>query len=220
MSDKPADPLSLARVHLDSLRARGLSDESIRLASLHTERDPEKLRLMLNREFPIKQMGIVIPFFDITGSPISYRRVRWLPTWTRAGGEEARYDQPSEVATRVYFPPRVRQVREDASTPIIITEGEFKAIAADQHGIASIGICGVGMWSKPREKDEPKGTPRTLHPDLLDITWKDRIVYIGFDSDTIYKTGPAKPSPNSRSTPHWKRNSSIPRSASASAKTS
>lgn len=190
MSANPA-PLALARPHLESLRARGLNDESIRLAHLHTESDPERLRLMLNREFPIKHTGIVIPFFGITGDPVPYRRVRWLPTWTRAGGDEARYDSPSDTATRIYFPPRVRQVRDDTSARIIIVEGEFKAIAADQHGAATIAICGVAMWSEPRTDEQvANGEGRTLHKDLLNINWKGRVVYIAFDSDTLYKNGP------------------------------
>ena len=65
------------------------------------------------------------------------------------------------------------------SPELLITEGEKKALAANQAGFPSIGLVGVWGW-KPGKKE-------TLLPALERIPWKGRAVYVVFDSDIATK---------------------------------
>jgi hypothetical protein len=101
----------------------------------------------------------------------------------------AKYESPRGIPNRVYLPPRVRECFADRSVPILFVEGEFKALAADQHGYAAIGLVGVNGWSKAKESDDEERQP---HPDIKDIVWKGRRVYIVLDSDAVYKDDPRR----------------------------
>ncbi|MFO0804408.1 MAG: DUF3854 domain-containing protein [Gemmataceae bacterium] len=176
--------------HLKSLRARGLTDETIRLARLYSERDPERLQRILHWEGPAKNGdAIVIPFFSSNGEPLTFFRVRWDNPRLRADGTVAKYDSPSgKGQTHIYFPPRAREVKDKPDKPIFVVESEFAAMVADQHGAAAVALGGVSMWSRPRAEGE--SDERVLHPDLEQVVWKDRVVFIAFDSDTLYKSQP------------------------------
>ena len=69
--------------------------------------------------------------------------------------------------------------------PLVITEGEKKAIAADQFGFPCVGLVGVYGWTQKRVRDaDGRGSgPRKLIPDLEAIPWQDRRVTFIFDSD-------------------------------------
>ncbi len=171
--------------HLAKLRACGLSDATIRLSGIHSECDPKRLQKILRWNLPAKKLGpcIVIPFIDLQGKPTPYSRLR--PDNPREQhGRVAKYESPLKVPSHIYFPPYIRSVQAKISEPVIITEGEFKALASDQLGFATLGITGASMWSKPKKTE---GEVRTLHPDLASIVWPGRLVYLCFDSDVVYK---------------------------------
>ena len=63
----------------------------------------------------------------------------------------------------------------DIGQAIIITEGEFKALASTQHGFACIGLVGVYGWAEKKKE--------SLLPEMERIAWQGRKVYIAFDSD-------------------------------------
>lgn len=65
---------------------------------------------------------------------------------------------------------------KDISFPITITEGEFKTDVGCEYGFAVIGIAGVWSW-----KSKKKRLP--VIPDLKEIVWDGREVYLTFDSD-------------------------------------
>ena len=83
------------------------------------------------------------------------------------------------------MPPGVGDVLPDPSRELLLTEGERKSLCASQHGFPCIGLVGVLGW---KEKNR-----QSLLPALERIAWKDRPVYIAFDSD--------KPAPSGRSLP-------------------
>ncbi len=89
----------------------------------------------------------------------------------------AKYESPRERPNRVYLPPRSREVFAEPSVRLLITEGEKKALAADQHGYACAGLVGVDCWSKKREDEND---PRELHPDLAEFALAGRAVVIVF----------------------------------------
>jgi hypothetical protein len=152
---------------------------------MYTERLPEKVAQLLNWKHPAKKLGpvLVIPYpdlyGDVMGTPSTHARVR---TWNE---ELGKYQQPTGVSPRAYFPPAAREAVRDHPTFLLITEGELKALAGTQAGIPTIGIPGGWTWMQgqhPEEDGQPKGE-RKLIPDLEGINWKDRPVGIVFDRD-------------------------------------
>ena len=81
-----------------------------------------------------------------------------------------------------YFPPGTLSALKDPTQPLLITEGEKKALKADQEGFPCIGLGGVECWSKR----SPAGK-RELGDELAALPWQDRPVYIVYDSDIIEK---------------------------------
>lgn len=79
-----------------------------------------------------------------------------------------------------YILPEVERILKNYSPdmPIYITEGEKKAAKATLEGFPTIGLSGVSC-SKDKEND--------FLPELEELVWKDRTVYIPFDSDIPQK---------------------------------
>lgn len=188
MSEPPR--LGLTAKHMADLHASGLNDETIRLAQVYSERDPEAISRLLGWEHPAVGVGaaLVFPFRDSAGEPTTFARLKLDNPITRAGeGKPSKYENPRGRSLRVYFPPSIRRAVKDVSIPILMTEGEKKALCADQNGHTCIGLVGVWGWVKPRVEGEEKKPLNELHPDLVEFEWKGRTVYVAFDSDVIYK---------------------------------
>ena len=64
---------------------------------------------------------------------------------------------------------------------LFITEGEKKADALTHYGFPCIGLSGVYGW-----KDKRSGESKPL-PELEEFNWKNRQVYLVFDSDIVSK---------------------------------
>jgi hypothetical protein len=161
----------LLRQHLEHLRKSGLTEETIRRAGIYSEARPEVIGRLLGWKKNTFLLGpsIVIPFFDAAGNPTGYHRLR--PHFPREDKEEKpiKYEAPKGQANRAYIPPGTRAALADTSKPLIITEGEKKALAADQAGHACVGISGVWSWQKKREKDE---SGRGVGPPLGCRCWR------------------------------------------------
>ncbi len=158
--------------HLKNLRDSGLTDDTIRGARIYSETHRDKLSLLLHRKSFPQTLGaaLVFPFYDRSGTCV-LQRVR--PDHPTRGG--AKYLQAANSPVRVYYPPGALPAIEAAGTPLILTEGEKKSLAGTQFGFPTIGLTGVDCW-------HPKRQLRLL-PELEAIDWKQRHVYIVFDSD-------------------------------------
>jgi hypothetical protein len=172
--------------HLEDLRRSGLSDETINLAGIHSEKDASNITRMLRWPRPAKKLGacLAIPYRNLDGNLTTYYRLKPDNPITE-GGKKRKYEAPIGGGNRAYFPPRHLDALADPSTPLIITEGEKKALKADQEGFVCIGISGVWNWTLKRERDangKPHGE-RELIKDLDAINWHKRLVHIIFDSD-------------------------------------
>lgn len=96
---------------------------------------------------PLGVEGYVIPYFDITGRPLPFYRVKLF-------GTAAKYRQLLESPNHVYFPPRLIDVLGKQNY-LIVTEGEKKAAAAVKAGFPCIALGGVDNW-KSRNINLPK----------------------------------------------------------------
>ncbi len=206
-SEQPSDNASsLAPEHLAELRESGLSDATIRAAGLHTVTDGSCVRELLGGYLAVRTangMGSCLAFsyFDAAGVPMTYPNgdgslhpfIRLKPSKPRVDrkdkGRKIKYESPAGAPCRAYFPPGTRDSLADATAPLLITEGEKKALCADQHGFPCIGLGGVWAWQQKRDRDDDgKGTgPRELIPDLDGIAWQGRKVFAAFDSDVVDK---------------------------------
>jgi hypothetical protein len=124
-----------------------------------------------------------IPYFGIDGERTSFFRVRYLeepPGWGALVEKPQRYAQAPGSLNEVYLPPvhDWAATASDPTVPLVLTEGEVKALAACVRGVPTIGLGGVDVWRSSR-----RGL--ALLPPMEDIDWARRRVCVLFDSDTV-----------------------------------
>ena len=136
--------------------------------------------------------SLKIDYFDVAGKPLadlprakSFYRLRYLETPTDfqslTDKKPVRYVQEPNTAPVAYYPKNIdwEELVVDADKPLLITEGELKAVKACQEGFPTVGLGGVYNWRSHRLGIE-------WLPSLGVVTWAKRNVYICFDSD--YRT--------------------------------
>lgn len=121
------------------------------------------------------------PLRDVAGGKPFYRiRYLELPTdfQSLTDKKPVRYVQEPNTAPVAYFPlnQEWEELCKDPNQPLIVTEGELKAIKACQAGFPTIGLGGVYNWRSHKLGIE-------WLPSLEPINWLRRNVYIVFDSD-------------------------------------
>jgi hypothetical protein len=137
-----------------------------------------------------REPAIVLPYWRADGSPLmiqgaQFQRIRRLSpppagaTFTKR--KPAKYLQPPKSGVHVYFPPPPGGLSwperlADPSCPIIITEGEAKAVVGSLNAFPVIALGGVWSFTTPTG---------ALIPDLAAVNWEGRHVYICFDSDAV-----------------------------------
>lgn len=135
--------------------------------------------------------GIVIPYHDIEGRRVvGMYRLRYLeaPVGFRAlAQDQPKYVQPAGQRPMPYFPRLIdwKAVADDATKSLILTEGELKAAKATRDGFPTIGLGGVASWRTAKQGI-------AFLPELDDINWLERLVYIAYDSDLMEKPNVAR----------------------------
>ncbi len=186
------------RLSPEHKEARDLGLEKLALSDIDAD-DVETLSLAFLSATETAKLGfdarpaIRINYLDPIGRPMQdwpkakpFYRIRYLGEVQGFGkGEKPkRYEQPSNTVCCVYFPQNQEdwpKVLKDVETPLIFTEGEFKAAAACKYGFPTLGVGGVYNWRS-------LGKGLTVLPELKTISWIGRHVYLAFDSD--YLTNP------------------------------
>lgn len=159
----------------------GLTFETIAEAGIHSETNPVNVRIKLNwpRMAARAAAGIMIPFRDAAGHLNGYSRFKPDSPRKDSSGKPVKYESPRGVPNRVYIPLGTVTALKDPVVPLLVTEGEKKALKADQEGFRCIGLTGVFAW---KQKNHER-----LISDLELIEWKQRPVFIVFDSDVSEK---------------------------------
>lgn len=177
----------LDKKHLEELRASGISDGLVERAGIYSAADGEIARLLgwQPRDFQWGK-GMVIPFSSCSGET-PYCRVKLNDPRRNQDGNVIKYESPRRKNNRVYLPPGFEALVADSKMPVLITEGEKKALSAIQMGFACLGLVGVWGFALPRSRRATgRATgPRLLLPELSRIHWKDRDVHVIFDSDVV-----------------------------------
>lgn len=189
MTASESTPLTLADKHRAELHASGIPDDLIAAAGIYTaEGSAVKKALGWTPKGVSWGPGWVVPF-RFPGQPDGYCRVKLdFPRKDKSGGT-IKYESPLNAPNRVYYPPGFFDRLSDNETPILITEGEKKALSATAAGFCCLGL--VGVWNfaaKRRRRETGKATgPRKFLNDLHLVHWHGRKVYIVFDSDAADK---------------------------------
>ncbi len=168
--------LGLLPHHYKHLQASGLRDETIKAAGIHSETRIQRVAMMLGWRTAPKKMcpAIVFPFVSRNG-PSEYYRLRPDSPRLDRNKKPIKYESPKGLPNRPYFPPGTLAAVAEAKRELLFTEGEKKALAADQLGFPCIGLVGVYGW---KEKSHER---MILELEQIDLT--DRPVLIAFDSD-------------------------------------
>jgi putative DNA primase/helicase len=172
---KRAGPLPVEPQHIKDLRLSGISHDTIRESGLYSEKDPVKIGRLLNWDGPARNLGscLVFPYPAPDGSPSGYHRLKPDRRRIDKKGKEHKYEAPWDKGNHLYFPPGTLSVLSAVSAPLVIAEGEKKALKADQEGFPTIALSGVDCGMKDGK----------LIADFDAIPWRGRTVFICFDSD-------------------------------------
>ena len=156
--------------HLSDLQASGLTDATIEAAGVYTV-PPDEIGKKLGRLSNGLVSVLAFPYPECVG----FERYK---VWWNEGKDGPKYLQKLGTSNRLYLPPTVEL---EGNSPLIVVEGEKKALAVWQCGFQVVGIGGVWDWcERGKGYKRPKGQ-RPI-PDLDQVNWR-RPVTILFDSD-------------------------------------
>ncbi|HPL97323.1 MAG TPA: DUF3854 domain-containing protein [Smithellaceae bacterium] len=154
--------------HLADLQKSGLTDATIALAKIESIR-PDRIDKELGFRVPNLESVYRIPYDD------KFSRFR---CFYFEGADGQKYLQRRNTGNRLYIPMNInRDLFQDATKPIYITEGEKKALRACQEGLFCIGLSGLWNW-KNSGSDE-------LLDDFKLIHFHNRIVKLVPDDDWL-----------------------------------
>lgn len=162
----------------DWIASRGISvDDAVACGLFET--DTPQIDVHPSLEYLDGFKGVGIPYFNADATPklvngrehVRMRRLGDLPK------DAAKYVQGAGTGVHVYLCPFVDwgAIFANPKVPLIVTEGEAKAIATCSQGFACIALGGVTST-----RDSVTGE---YLPGLEGCVWRNRIVYIVFDSD-------------------------------------
>lgn len=177
----------VTEAHRAHLRTSGLTDETIELAGIYSLRESKDVAEALGyKRWKTGGGAIAFPVYRRLGTGPVMVRVRPDNPRERKG-QPVKYDQPKGSEAIVYFPPRTLRERLQDDGPIIITEGEKKALLLDQLGYCAIGLIGTSAGGDKVKRIAGQG--RHLHAWMReDVRFAGRLVVICFDSDVATKT--------------------------------
>lgn len=181
--------------HLADLKKSGIDETTALENGFTSVSDPRRIAQILAWDQRAgrfaKELGpcLVIRYYDSHGNITKHTRLKPDVPKKYQDGKSAKYLGPKGKPNQIYFPKGIAAALTQPTTSLLITEGEKKALCAQLHGYACLGLAGVECWSKPQQRDLSGNQTgdRKLHQSLDDIRWKDRHVYIVFDSDRRQK---------------------------------
>lgn len=128
--------------HSQELARSGITDETANAAGIHSETRHDWLTALLGWRVPKKLAPAIVFPFRIVDGDNGYCRIK--PDVPRRQQERAiKYESPKGRPGQVYIPPKTFAVLNNADHGLLITEGEKKALKADQEGQPCVGLVGV-----------------------------------------------------------------------------
>ena len=166
---------ALAPEHREDLKRSGLNDHTI-----------ERLGFVAVRPHDFKHLhgvtsAYALPYHNLDGSLNCATRWKLFPPITTPDGHTQKYYQAPGSAPSLYLSPLFSwaAVAKDTKALLLVAEGEKKAAAMCQHGLACAGVAGTWNWRQKRDRGE-----RLTLPILDQFIWQDRSVELVSDSDS------------------------------------
>jgi predicted P-loop ATPase len=179
----------------DALRARWIPCELADEAMLRRVSDAEGAELLGQKNGLSHYGGVLIPYIHPGADyPCTYRVRRDTPEIEHGKPKRKYMGPPGE--SRLYFVPGTDPaLLADSSLPVVIVEGEFKALAlwrlarhqSEVPRFLPVAIGGVWNWRGTIGKTTDS-TGARVNDDLALITWPGRPVIILFDRDLETKS--------------------------------
>lgn len=191
--------VNLTPSDLESLQASFITPQIAHAARLRRVTDLDGSEIVgRKRDAGADYSGVLFPYFHPADmkNPREYRLRRDSPDYERNGNgevkEKAKYLTPPGRSNMVYIVPGTADLLTDVRVPIVIAEGEKKALALyrlsltdDRPRFVPIGLVGVwGFRGKVGKTTKPNGSKadvKGIIPDFDLISWSDRTVFILFD---------------------------------------
>lgn len=201
----------LSPLTVEDLQRSGLNEETIRKMGIREATDIERnlVPFSQNTGYVIPYLdneGNAIRDKLATGEAenIPFFRIRYHHPPETQNGKKLKYAQPKDSGVHVYVLPEIWEITKDTSRPIVIVEGEKKAAKAVQEGIPAIALGGVNNVKHGKFKIKPESVElnkrgyivftvkdteavqmldEIVAPELLEFDWREREVFIVFDSD-------------------------------------
>jgi Domain of unknown function (DUF3854) len=168
----------LSTRHTSELHASGLSDQTISAHKIRSYDQPEAERIL---GFKVKSGGWGIEYPGTNGSGTGFIRIKPDVPFIDENGRPAKYLTAKSAGNHLFIPAFYSEKDlKFSKSPFVLTEGEKKSLkgAQDLHGFVVLALAGVWCF---REKE--KG----LISDLKKVSWRDRDVFICYDSDVTRK---------------------------------
>ena len=129
--------------------------------------------------------GWVVPMCNLNGKPYQhdgkdFYRLKPAPGQLK-GDKPPKYLTAKDAGCRPYYSPLLPEKVKAKGCRLFVTEGEKKADCLNHHGFPCIGLSGVDAW-----RDQRSGESAPL-PELLEIDWRGREVFVAYDSDVTAK---------------------------------
>jgi len=196
-------PQTIDPNHIEVLAKRAISKDFALASHLSTRYDNEVRKVGFGSGYsgsaksePLQ--GLCITFVDPwTKEAVAYRLRPDTPL--SIDGKPAKYLSRTGEKQHLFFPHTSTAERlEDAKIPMVIAEAELKALAVAENleamkkPFAVVGLTGVnGAWGRAKESvmlpegghEKQNHGPAKLISDFDKIAFKNRLVYIVFDSD-------------------------------------
>jgi putative DNA primase/helicase len=163
-------PFCLHYEHLADLKKSGLKDETIRAAGVYTV-PPDEVGKKLGGLANGVVSALAFPYPECGG----FERFKAFRDEGKTG---PKYLQKAGTPNHLYLPPKIDLTEE---SPLLVVEGEKKALALWQAGYQVVGIGGIWNWCEKAEGYKKPKESRPI-PDLDKVNWR-RPVTIIFDSD-------------------------------------
>lgn len=92
-------------------------------------------------------------------------------------GKPIKYLSPKDSGQHAFITPEVHNALQNTKIPLILTEGEKKAMCATKNGFPTIGLVGIWGWCQPGSE------PKKLLPEIEVYVKEGRDIILVFDSD-------------------------------------
>lgn len=200
-----AESFNLTNDDLNNRRKSFLDKKTLEMAGIRRVNNDvgHQILNLESRKAYVSYQGVVIPYYNVATAEhiIEYTLRRDFPDREENGAgvvkEKRKYVKPRTTKNFLYVPPMMpRKLLENTDSPIVIFEGEFKALAAAR--VASedftrsdwiftpVAISGVDNFRTRRRRVLETGEKVELSAGLAEFdffTWRGRKIIILFDSD-------------------------------------